>query len=331
MDWDGILFSALRTAVGPIAAGYALAAIGLNLQFGYTGLLNFGHVAFLLTGAYGAAVTVDQGGPLWLGVLIGMGLTVALGLLFGLPTLRLRVEYLAIVTIAAGEVLRTIVRSGSRDSITHGVFGIPQFTGDFYDLNPFDVAERYGWSGRLDFTGRQLWVMVVAWSLVAIAAVGVGALARSPWGRVLRAIREDEDAARSLGKNVFAYKLPSLVIGGLLGGLGGVVLGLERASITPDTFLPALTFAIFAVVILGGPGSRAGPVLGACIYWFIIQFTDRFLRGAVAEGWISDDILSDEDIGAVRFALVGLLLVLLMVFRPQGILGKREEVLLESR
>lgn len=329
MDWSELLFSALRTAVGPVAAGYALAAIGLNLQFGFTGLLNFGHVAFLMTGAYGAAVVVDQGGPLWLGVLVGLLLTVVLGLLFGLPTLRLRVEYLAIVAIAAGEVLRTLVRGGSRDSITHGVFGIPQFTGDFYELNPFDVSERYGWRGYFDFTGRQLWLMVVAWSLVAVAAVAVAVLARSPWGRVLRAIREDEDAARALGKNVFAFKLQSLVIGGFLGGLGGVTLGLERGSITPDTFLPVLTFAIFAVVILGGPGSRLGPVIGAVVYWFIIQFTDRFLRGAVAEGWISDDVLSDEDIGAVRFALVGLLLVLLMVFRPQGILGRREEVLLE--
>lgn len=329
MDWSEIVFSALRTAVGPVAAAYALAAIGLNLQFGYTGLLNFGHVAFLLTGAYGSAVTVDQGGPLWLGVLVGIALTVGLGLLFGLPTLRLRVEYLAIVTIAAGEVLRTIVRSGSRDSITRGVFGIPQFTGDFYDLNPFDVSQRYGLWSDVEFTGRQLWLMVVAWSLVVVSAVAVGVLARSPWGRVLRAVREDEDAARALGKNVFAYKLQSLVIGGVLGGLGGLVLGLERGSITPDTFLPALTFAIFAVVILGGPGSRVGPVIGACVYWFIIQFTDRFLRGAVAEGWVSEDVLSDEDIGAVRFALVGLLLVLLMVFRPQGLLGKREEVLLE--
>jgi len=329
VDWSEVLFSALRASVGPVAAAYALAAIGLNLQFGFTGLLNFGHVAFLMTGAYGSAVVVDQGGPLWLGVLVGLALTVGLGLLFGLPTLRLRVEYLAIVAIAAGEVLRVLVRSGSRDSLTHGVFGIPQFTGDFYELNPFDVSERYGWRGNLDFTGRQLWLMVVAWSVVVVAAVAVSVLARSPWGRVLRAIREDEDAARALGKNVFAFKLQSLVVGGMLGGLAGIVLGLERGSITPDTFLPVLTFAVFAVVILGGPGSRLGPVVGAMVYWFIIQFTDRFLRGAVGEGWISSDVLSDEDIGAVRFALVGLLLILLMVFRPQGIFGRREEVLLE--
>lgn len=328
MDIVGIFFDAVRAAVGPVAAAYALAAIGLNLQFGFTGLLNFGHVAFLMTGAYGAALTVDNGGPLWLGLIVGILATLVLGLLFGLPTLRLRVEYLAIVAIAAGEVLRVIVRSGDRDSFTHGVFGIPQFAGDFYDLNPFDVTERYGFD-RLSFSGRQLWLMVAGWTLVVLASLAIAALVKSPWGRVLKSIREDEDGARALGKSVFVFKLQSLLIGGALGGAGGLVLGLERASVTPDTFLPILTFAIFTVVILGGPGSLLGPVLGAVAYWFLIQFTDGFLRGAVAEGWISSDILSSEDIGAVRFALVGLLLIVLMVFRPQGALGRREELRLE--
>ena len=102
-----------------------MAAIGLNLHFGYTGLLNFGQVAFLMIGAYGTAITVDQGGPLWLGFLVGVAAAVVLGLIFGLPTLRLRVEYLAIVTIAAGEVLRVLMRSGGEDSLTGGVFGHP--------------------------------------------------------------------------------------------------------------------------------------------------------------------------------------------------------------
>jgi neutral amino acid transport system permease protein len=328
MDIVGILVDSMRTAFGPIAAAYALAAIGLNLQFGFTGLLNFGHVAFLMTGAYGTAITVDQGGSLWLGFLVGIVVTIALGLLFGLPTLRLRVEYLAIVTIAASEVLRVIIRSGERDSLTHGVFGIPQFAGDFYDQNPFDPG-RYGW-GRLAYSERQLWLMVCAWLLVIIAVGAVSLLVRSPWGRVLRAIREDEDAARSLGKNVFSFKLQSLVLGGVLGGLAGMVLAVERASITPDSFLPALTFSIFAVVILGGTGSRVGPIFGAIVYWFVIQFADRFLRSAVAEDWSVFNKLSNEDIGAVRFGLVGLLLVLLMVFRPQGAFGRREEVLLDA-
>jgi branched-chain amino acid transport system permease protein len=323
-----VFFDSLRTAVGPVAAAYALAAVGLNLQFGYTGLLNFGHVAFMMIGAYGTAVTVDQGGPLWLGLLMGVVLAVVLGLLFGLPTLRLRLEYLAILTIAAGEVLRTLVRAGGEDSLTRGVFGIQRFADDFFSINPFDPG-RYGW-GRFAFSERSLWVMVVAWSLVILATGMVVILSRSPWGRVLRAIREDEDAARSLGKNVFAFKLQSLVIGGVLGALAGMLLAIDRQSVNPDSFLPVITFAIFAIVILGGQGTRLGAVLGAVVYWFIIQFTDRFIREALAEGWIPGSFIDSTDVGAVRFVLVGLMLMALMIWRPQGILGRREEVLLDA-
>ena len=328
MDIANVFFDSLRTAVGPVAAAYALAAVGLNLHFGYTGLLNFGHVAFMMIGAYGTAVTVDQGGPLWLGLLMGVVLAVVLGLLFGLPTLRLRVEYLAILTIAAGEVLRTLVRAGDADSLTRGVFGIQRFADDFFSINPFDPG-RYGW-GRFAFSERSLWVMVVGWTLVIMATGLVVLLSRSPWGRVLRAIREDEDAARSLGKNVFVFKLQSLVIGGVLGASAGMLLAIDRQSVNPDTFLPVVTFAVFAIVILGGPGTRLGPVFGAALYWFIIQFADRFIREALAAGWIPSSVIDSTDVGAVRFVLVGLMLMALMIWRPQGILGRREEVLLDA-
>jgi neutral amino acid transport system permease protein len=327
VDWIDILADSFRTALGPTAAAYALAAIGLNLHFGYTGLLNFGHVAFLMIGAYGAAITVDQGGPLWLGFLVGVAAAVILGLIFGLPTLRLRVEYLAIVTIAAGEVLRVLMRSGGEDSLTGGVFGLQGFAGGFFDANPFSRGS-FGW-GRLSYSERSLWVMVVGWSLVALMTLLVSALVRSPWGRVLRAVREDEDAARSLGKNVFRFKLQSLVLGGVIGALAGILLAIDRQSVQPDAFLPVLTFAIFTVVILGGPGTRLGPVVGSMVYWFVIQFTDRFLRETVEAGWVSEDTLSSERIAGGRFVLVGLLLMVLVVFRPQGLLGKRQEVLLE--
>jgi neutral amino acid transport system permease protein len=329
MDIVQILADALRTALGPLGAAYALAAIGLNLQFGYTGLLNFGHIAFLMIGAYGTAITVDQGGPLWLGLLVGVVAAVLLGLLFGLPTLRLRVDYLAIVTIAGGEVLRTIVRSGSKDSLTGGVFGIQRFAGDFYRLNPFPNGQ-YGW-GRFAYSQRALWVLSATWLLVGLCTLVMVLAVRSPWGRVLRSIREDEDAARSLGKNVFSYKLQSLVIGGVIGAFAGMMLAIDRQSVNPESYLPVGTFVAFAIVILGGAGSRYGAVLGAVVYWFLISFTDGLLRGAIDEGWIPTSIISTTDIGAVRFMLVGLGLMLLMIFRPQGLLGRREEVLLESR
>jgi neutral amino acid transport system permease protein len=202
---------------------------------------------------------------------------------------------------------------------------ITQFTGGFYDLNPFSGGLHI-W-GRWGYSGRALWVATVAWVLVAIFTVIVALMVSSPLGRVLRSIREDEDASRSLGKNVFSYKLQSLVIGGAIGAFGGIIIAVERGSVTPDTYLPVGTFVAYAVLILGGPATKLGPVLGAIVYWFLISFTDGFLRESVDAGWIG--FIKDTDIGAVRFMLVGLALMLLMIFRPQGILGKREEVLLE--
>lgn len=329
MDLERIFADSLTAAFGPTAAAYAVAAIGLNLQFGFTGLLNFGHVAFMMSGAYGLAITVDQGGSFWLGLVVGVVAAALVGFVLGLPTLRLRAEYLAIVTIAAGEVLRNVIRLGGEDGLTRGVFGIQRFANRFFDLNPFGDG-KYGW-GRFSYTERQLWVLVVGWALVALATVLVHRLARSPWGRVLRAIREDEDVARSLGKNVFAYKLQSLVVGGIMGAFGGMMLAIDRQSVNPDTFLPTVTFVVFAIVIIGGPGSILGPIVGSAVYWFLIVFTDRFLREAIDTGWISERILDPNYVGQVRFILLGALLMALMVFRPQGALGRREEVLLESR
>ena len=211
------LQDAIAAGIGLQAAAFALAAVGLNLQFGFTGLLNFGLVAFIMVGAYGTAITVDQGGPLWLGVIVGILASVTLGLIFGLPTLRLRADYLAIVTITAGETLRIIINAGGEGSITRGPFGIQQFAGSFFDINPIPTGN-YG-PGRISFSASDLWVIFVTWGLVAICSFIVYRLVTSPWGRVIKAIREDEDAARSLGKNVFAYKLQSLVLGGTMAAL----------------------------------------------------------------------------------------------------------------
>jgi neutral amino acid transport system permease protein len=328
MDWVRVLTDSLRAAVGVPAAAYALAAVGLNVQFGYTGLLNFGHVAFMMVGAYGTAVTVDQGGPLWLGLLVGIGLAVVLGLLLGVPTLRLRADYLAIVTIAAAEILRYVARSHALQPLTKGVFGIQQFANSFYDVNPIPPG-RYGF-GSFNFSNRQLWVILVGWLAVAVALLLLTVLLRSPWGRVLKAIREDEDAARSLGKNVFSYKIQSLVLGGVIGALAGMLLAIDTQAVNPDTFVSILTFFAYTVLILGGPGRILAPVVGAVIFWFLLQFTDGFLRGALQAGWLGH-LIEANDVAAIRFALVGLGLMLLMVLRPQGILGSREELLTGER
>jgi branched-chain amino acid transport system permease protein len=320
---------AILAGIGIQAAAFALAAVGLNLQFGYTGLLNFGHVAFMLVGAYGAAITVNQGGPLWLGVLVGVAAAVGLGLVFGLPTLRLRADYLAIVTITAGETLRLVVNSGSQTSLTQGPFGIQRFANSFFNINPIPSGT-YG-AGRVTFANTELWVVVVAWALVIVADLLVYRLVSSPWGRAIRAIREDEDAARSLGKNTFAYKLQSLVLGGIMGALAGVMLAIDQQSVSPGYYLPYVTFFVFTMVILGGPGTVQGPIVGAILFWFLIQLTAGVLTDAVVSGWIPSGLLSTDDVLTFRFVLVGASLIGLAIWRPQGIFGKREELLIDAR
>ncbi|WP_406302467.1 branched-chain amino acid ABC transporter permease [Streptomyces sp. NBC_00885] len=330
MDFDTILSDAIRSGIGPIAAIYVIAAMGLNLHFGYTGLLNFGQVGFMLVGGYGLAITVvTWGGSMWLGILVGLASAIVLALLLGLPTLRLRADYLAITTIAAGETLRLFYRSSWAEPTTGGVFGLQRFANDFYDLNPIPRGTYGFWTVK--FSARDLWVMIIAWSLVVIVGVLLALLIHSPWGRVIRSIRDDEDAGRSLGKNVYAYKMTSLVLGGVLGGVAGMLQAIQVQSVSADSFDPAVTFFLYTLLVLGGAGTMLGPVVGSILFWFVLSFIDSALRQAIDAGYISSDVISTSEIGAVRFALVGLALILLMAFRPQGILGSRKEMLLSGR
>lgn len=324
-----VLADALRAAVGVQAAAYALAAIGLNVHFGYTGLINFGHIAFMAVGAYTTAIVVDSGYSLWLAVPSGLLAAVVLGILLGLPTLRLRADYLAITTIAVGEIIRIMVRSSALEDLTGGVFGIQGFANDFFDLNPFGRGSYGIWDVK--FNERSTWVILVAWALVALCATLVWALMRAPFGRVLKAIREDEDAARALGKNVFAFKIRSLCLGGAIGALAGIILAFEAQAVVPDRYLPQTTFFIWTAMILGGTGSIIGPIAGSILFWFIVQFTEGLLRLGVSNGVIPEWLLSSQQVASIRFMLVGGVLMALMVWRPQGIFGKREEVLIGAR
>ena len=144
------------------------------------------------------------------------------------------------------------------------------------------------------------------------------ALVHSPWGRVLKAIREDEDVAKALGKNVFRYKLQSLMIGGAIAGLAGSFYAWQLTFINPDGFISLLTFQAWIIVVLGGSGNNVGTLLGALIFWAYDAAT-RFLLPAVIH-------LDDARLGAFRVMVIGLLMIVLMMWRPQGILGKKDEL-----
>jgi len=320
-----------KSALGFQAIFFALLAIGINVQFGYAGLLNFGQIAFAMLGGFGIAISVSKWGlNFWVGVLVGVAAAVVLALLLGLPTLRLRADYLAIATIAAAEGLRLLFRSVSATPVTNGTRGLSGFNSDFIALAPWNTQQRYRILGT-SWSGGELWVALVGWTLVAIACVLVFLLMRSPWGRVLKSIREDEDAVRSLGKNVYVYKMQALVLGGVIGAFGGMVYAVGTGSAVPDQYQNANTFLAYAAVILGGAARVLGPVVGAMILLFILQFADTLLRALISNGVIPEDLLSSTDVAQIRFILVGVGLMLLLIFRPQGIFGDRREVMLDAR
>jgi len=329
MDFDVIFGNGLRAAIGPEAAIYTLLAIGLNLHWGYTGLLNLGQVGFMLVGAYGLAITVATWGwSMWLGVPVGLLAAVALALALGIPTLRLRADYFAITTIAVAEILRLVVRSRPAQDLTGGAFGLQGIAEPFYDINPIPRGT-YGF-GVVTFSENRLWVMLVTWALVLLCTGLLVLLTSSPWGRVLRAIREDEDAARSLGKNVVAFKMQALIIGGMIGGLAGVMFAIRSSSANAESYRSTVTFFAYTILILGGAATRLGPIVGAFIFWFVISGVESFLRQADGEGWLPGFLQGTEAVGAVTFILVGLALAVLIVFRPQGIFGNRNEIRLET-
>lgn len=325
MTWLSILALALQSALGFQGASFALAATGLNLHFGYTGLSNFGHVGFLLVGAYGMGIAADRDWSIWAGFGLGVAAAVALGLVLGIPTLRLRGDYLAVVTIAAAEILRLVANARPSEHVTGGSRGIGGLSGKlgFYDHN-FMPAQGLGIGNSFQFGQRQLWGMMFAWGGVLVVTLLIRALVRSPWGRVLRSIREDEDAARALGKNVVVFKLQSFVLGGIIGALAGALIVLDAGAVSPTRWIAPLTFALYAVVILGGAGTVWGPIVGAVVYWFILEGVDGILHNL----WFD---ISDTSAGAVRLALVGAGLMALLIFRPQGLTGSKKEMLASAR
>ncbi len=331
MDIGSELGLALEQALGPSAIVVCLAAVGLNVHFGYTGLLNFGQAGFMAIAGYGLASSVATWGfNFWVGLLVGIGLSIVLALLLGIPTLRLRADYLAIVTIAGAEIIRFVLGSSSLRDYFGGQDGLQQFTKTFQNLNPYSSSMG---GGGLSWSPSDFWVMTVGWAIVALFCLVIWLLMRSPWGRVLKAIREDEDAVRSLGKNVYSYKMQSLVIGGVFGGFAGFLSGLQTAAIQPTNFATDITFYAYTVLLLGGAARVLGPIVGALIFWFLISFLDNFFGDATlgANPLIPSWMMSHQQASLMRFIFLGLALMLLMIFRPQGIFGDRRELAIDGR
>jgi len=320
MDLSFVLL-AIGQIFEPTTIAYALAALGLTVQFGYTGLLNFGQAGFMAIGGYAFAIlTLKLGMPFPVAVLAAIVGAALFAVVLGIPTLRLRTDYLAIVTIAAAEIVRYTVQTPDLISITGGSDGLNGAGRTFNAFNPIP-AGTYG-SGALTYSADDLWIRILGWAFVIVVALLVRELMRSPWGRVIKGIREDEDAVRSLGKNVFAYKMQSLVLGGVLGGLAAVIQ-IIPGSLQPENYGTQTTFFLVTIILLGGATTVFGPLVGAIVFWVVLSLSDGLLSLAVANQWLP---ITPIQQGPIRFIIVGVALMLIVIFRPQGLVGKKREV-----
>lgn len=322
MDWGQILGGTLTQVTSPVTLAFILAALGLSLHFGFGGLLNFGIAGFMAVGAYGYAIAVLTFGlPWWAAMLVGIIGAILLALLMGIPTLRLRGDYLAIVTIATAEILRLLLLTVSFRPVTGSADGLSEFNVSFRADNP--LPEGSYDLGPWSYSANELWAFSFSLVLVVVCVFVLWGLMRSPWGRVVKGIREDEDAVRALGKNVFAYKLQVLIIGGIFGALGGIVYALP-SNVHPSLYVSSLTFFVWTALLLGGAATIFGPVLGSVLFWIVQAFIGSLLPAMVNAGLLP--FLSVSQTFTLRFILVGIGLMLLVVFAPQGILGNKKEM-----
>lgn len=309
--------------VGIVAGIYWIFTLGLQLEFGYCGLMNFGHVAFMAIAAYTMAIlTVKAGLSMWVASVAAIAAAAVAGVMLGLPTVRLRADYFAITTIAFSEIVRYVATN--EDSLTGGAQGTINLLGAEQAASYNASWERFrSWLGDALGLGTRDAVMLLVIVVTAILLTTVvWALMRTPWGRAIKAIREDEDAAQSLGKNVFAYRLQVLAMGSALAGIAGLFYAWQFSFFGPVDFAPLVTFFAWLIMILGGLARAWAVPVGALVFGVIFAGTRFF-------DFPPFSLLDSADRAYFRLIIIGLIILGLVLFRPQGILGKRAEMVLQ--
>jgi branched-chain amino acid transport system permease protein len=290
---------AYLVAVGIVALIYMLLTIGLNLQYGYTGLINFGVVAFFAIGAYASALLTLRGWPLAPAFAVATVIAAVVAYPIGLLSLRLSDDYLAVVTLGFAETVRLAIQQ--ERWLTNGVQGLPGIPRLFHSLGVGQYAEL-----------ATLAVLVVC-NAAAIALMVH--LVRSPYGRLIQAIRDDEVAVEAVGKDPRRLKVQVFMLGAGLAGLAGAFYAHFITYLSPDQFLSLVTFYVWIAMIIGGTGRTSGAIAGSLILMVFLEGS-RFARD-----WIPG--VSEVQMASVRLALVGLALVVFTIYRPQGIMGQR--------
>ena len=284
-------------AVSVTALIYLLMAFGLNLQYGFTGLINFGHVGFFALGAYASALLVGAGAPMPVGFFAALTLTAIAAIPLGFLSLRLRTDYFAIVTLGFSEAVRLVIIN--EKWLTNGVQGVPGIT---------DIPTGFG----LPFSGP-ISTLIILLIANGFAVYVFFRITRSPFGRAIQAIRDDEDAMRALGKEPGSFKIRVFMIGASLAGLAGAIYAHYITYITPEQFIPLVTFYVWVAIILGGAGRVSGAIVGTLALITFIEGS-RFLRDVMPG-------ISEVEMASIRLFTIGLALVLLIRLRPNGIMG----------
>ncbi len=281
-------------------AFYGIAALSLNLEYGYTGLSNFGKVGFIAVGAYTAGVLSSAFHLPMVVCLIAAALAAAaVGLIVAIPTVRLKEDYLGMSTIIIGEMIRILLRNTPTNSVWGGVFGLrgimPPFS--FIQSPTVRLGAYVGFSAALFLL---VYLLLERWG-------------NSPLGRVLKSVRDDELASKSIGKFTYRYKLLALTLGSAIAGIAGALYAFYFLYLNPDTFLPLITFMIWVMVIVGGMANNAGVVIGTAIIILINRLTQ------IAKDYINLPLEPNY----FQAILVGLLIVLFLMFRPQGLVPEK--------
>jgi branched-chain amino acid transport system permease protein len=291
-----------------MVAIYAILSLGLNIQWGFTGQINIGVAAFFAVGAYTSAILTAEPSPYFLGgfsipflpgVLIAMLVSGLLGLFVGLITLNLRGDYLAIASIGIAETVRLVLKNEAW--LTNGVRGIPSIPKPLSQFSP---------------EASDFWFMALTVLFALVVYLVSQRLFLSPWVRVLRAIRSNEDAVKAAGKNVLRFRVEAFVLGCMIMGVAGSLYAHFTTFISPSAFEPMYgTFLVWVMLIAGGSGNNRGAILGALVIWALWSGTE-IITIRFPDDWVTR-------MSAVRIFLIGALLEVILIMRPQGLLPEK--------
>ena len=273
---------------------YIMLAMGLNIVVGYAGLLDLGYIAFFAVGAYVSGIfTTTLGWPMWATLPATVLACMIAGVIIGGPTLRLRSDYLAIVTLGFGEIIRITANNLEITGGPSGIHGIP--TWNFFGWGFNDGVDLFG----INFPGRVVFYYFVAIVVIMVGVIGAGRIGKGKMGRAWKAVRDDEDAAEAMGINTYKAKIMAYITGAVWAGLAGQLMATHLSAVSPNSFLFLYSALILMAVVLGGMGSTPGVIIGA----LFVSLSPELLR----------------DFAEYRYLIFGILLVAVMLFRPAGL------------